>query len=147
MIDVKTLRIGSHVLAGGKRIRICGITKRKVGYHLIGKPCERLTYVMACEVEPIPITPELLKELGFEELKSNPPKDPEVRRNTDGIKLPKIYLKTIGNAEIRMVDTYGKDWRIQAYMDGYVVIFGCVEYLHEVEMLVYQAMDVELITD
>lgn len=65
MIDVKTLRIGSHVCVGGKHVRICGITKRKVGYHENGKPCEHLRYARLNEVEPIPITPELLEKIGF----------------------------------------------------------------------------------
>lgn len=66
MIDVKTLRIGSHVCIGGKHVRICGITKRKVGYHENGKPCEHLRYARLNEVEPIPITPELLEKIGFD---------------------------------------------------------------------------------
>ncbi len=65
-INIKQIHIGSHVLVNGNRVRVCGITKRKVGYHLMGKPCERLTYARTCEVEPIPITPTLLEELGFE---------------------------------------------------------------------------------
>lgn len=66
MIDVKKLSIGSHVCVDGKRVRICGITKRKVGYHSTGKPCEHLRYARLSEIEPIPITLELLTELGFE---------------------------------------------------------------------------------
>lgn len=66
MIDVKTLRIGSHVCVGGKHVRICGITKRKVGYHANEKPCEHLQYARLNEVKPILLTIELLTELGFE---------------------------------------------------------------------------------
>ena len=66
MIDIKTLHIGSHVCVGGKRVRICGITKRKIGYHATGMPCEHLRYARLDEIGLIPITPELLAELGFQ---------------------------------------------------------------------------------
>lgn len=71
MIDIKTLTIGSHVLVGGKRVKVCGITKRKVGYHEKGKPCEHLRYARLNEVEPIPITPDLLEELGLDIIKTS----------------------------------------------------------------------------
>lgn len=64
MIDVKTLRIGSHVCVGGKHVRICGITKRKVGYHENGKPCGHLRYARLSDVEPILIASELLEKIG-----------------------------------------------------------------------------------
>lgn len=63
MIDIKTLHIGSHVCVGGKRVRICGITKRKVGYHENGKPCEHLRYARINEVEPIPIATGFLEKI------------------------------------------------------------------------------------
>ena len=66
-VDIKTLHIGSHVLVGGKRVRVCGITKCKIGYHHPDdRPNANLGYARIHEVEPIPITPDLLKELGFE---------------------------------------------------------------------------------
>lgn len=120
-VDVKTLRIGSHVLAGGKRIRICGITKRKVGYHLMGKPCERLTYVRDCEVEPIPITPDLLAELGF-----------QYRDNT--------YWERwfLGGFDIERKEG-------SSYFDYNSEIR--LEYLHELEDLYYLIYGVELINE
>lgn len=66
MIDIRTLHIGSHVSVDGKYVRICGITKRKVGYHATEKPCEHLQYARLNEVKPILLTIELLTELGFE---------------------------------------------------------------------------------
>lgn len=65
-IDIKQLHIGSHVIVNGERVRVCGITRRKIGYHATGKPGEHLRYARLNEVEPIPITPDLLEELGFE---------------------------------------------------------------------------------
>lgn len=61
-VDVKTLRVGSHILVNGKRERVRGLDEDN-GL-IIRFPAE---YAMANEVEPIPITPDLLKELGFEE--------------------------------------------------------------------------------
>ena len=60
-VDVKQLRIGSHILVNGKRERVRGLDEDN-GL-IIRFPAE---YVLASEVEPILITPELLKELGFE---------------------------------------------------------------------------------
>lgn len=65
-VDIKELRIGSHILVGCQRVRVCGITQRKIGYHATGKPGEHLRYARLNDVEPIPVTPALLKELGFE---------------------------------------------------------------------------------
>lgn len=67
MVDIKTLRIGAHISIGGKRVRVCGITKRKIGYH---HPDDRnnahLRYARINDVESISLTSELLTELGFE---------------------------------------------------------------------------------
>lgn len=66
-INISTLHIGSHVLVDGKRVRVCGITKRKIGYHHPGgRKDTHLCYARLNEVEPIRITPELLTEIGFE---------------------------------------------------------------------------------
>lgn len=59
-VDIKTLRIGSHILVNGKRERVRGLDEDN-GL-IIRFPAE---YVNANEVEPIPITHELLEELGF----------------------------------------------------------------------------------
>lgn len=65
-IDIKSLHIGSHGLVDGKRVCVCGITKRKIGYHHPGgRKDAHLCYARLNEIEPIPITPDLLKELGF----------------------------------------------------------------------------------
>lgn len=77
-IDIKTLRIGSHILINGKRVCVCGIrrtpnlnnamtivqytTKDIVVFGEI--PAES-------NIEPIPITSDILKELGFEEDKTD----------------------------------------------------------------------------
>lgn len=58
--DIKTLRIGSHILVDGKRERVRGLDEDN-GV-IVRFPAE---YVNASEVEPIAITAELLEELGF----------------------------------------------------------------------------------
>lgn len=68
MIDVKELRIGSHFHIGGLRRRVIGIngnTGRLVGRmrDKEGKVCDDV--YRAEYIEPIPITEELLRELGF----------------------------------------------------------------------------------
>lgn len=59
------LRVGNLVNYNGKVVKVEQITKRKIGYHT--KPNEtRMNYARLCEVEPIPITDELLLKNGFE---------------------------------------------------------------------------------
>lgn len=59
-VDIKQLRIGSHILVNGKRERVRGLDEDN-GL-IIRFPAE---YVNANEVEPISITPTLLEELRF----------------------------------------------------------------------------------
>ena len=59
-VDVKQLRIGSHILVDGKRERVRGLDEDNV--LIVRLPAE---FVMVNEVEPIPITPALLEELRF----------------------------------------------------------------------------------
>lgn len=59
-VDVKTLRIGSHVaICGGERIRVTAIRSNGIVTTSLGDMDEK-------NLTPIPITPELLKELGFQ---------------------------------------------------------------------------------
>jgi hypothetical protein len=120
-IDVKTLRIGSHVLVGGQRVRVCGITQRKIGYHATGKPCEHLHYARLNEVEPISITPSLLKELGFEDCAKK-------RWHTED------WEKRWGECQyLSFTKLYRGEWRVH-YFDG-AKDRGqtVVRYLHEAE--------------
>lgn len=59
-VDIKTLRIGSHILVNGKRERVRGLDEDN-GI-IVRFPAG---YVMTNEVEPIPITPALCEELRF----------------------------------------------------------------------------------
>lgn len=74
MIDIKTLRIGSHILVNGKRVCVCGIRRTPnlnnaltiVQYTTKDIVVFGEVPAGSNKVEPIPITPELLEELGFE---------------------------------------------------------------------------------
>ena len=58
------LRIGNLVMYNGEVVRVEQITKKKIGYHT--KPNEtRMNYARLCEIEPIPITEDLLLKIGF----------------------------------------------------------------------------------
>lgn len=64
-IDSKSLMLGDWVkYTNPPYIQVANITKKKIGYHI--KPNEpRMHYVRTCEVEPIPLTPEILEKNGF----------------------------------------------------------------------------------
>lgn len=66
-VDIKTLRIGSHVEYDGKRVRICSLKTNMANYDDgKGKPrCFGSNLAYYKRMQPIPITPGLLKELGF----------------------------------------------------------------------------------
>lgn len=64
MIDIKTLRIGSHLSHNGRRVRVALV--REDGCICECKDNGQDVIVgLGVEKQPIPITPELLKELGF----------------------------------------------------------------------------------
>lgn len=130
-IDVKTLRIGSHILVNGKRERVRGLDEDN-GL-IIRFPAE---YVLASEVEPIAITPELLKELGFKWRK-----DSSCWRryhNYDGVRY---------DWGIYAYDCDGGTWCFSLYLPDFRIkpqLYG--NDLHEIEgQLAYY--DVELIPD
>lgn len=115
-IDIKSLRIGSHILVNGKRERVRGLDEDN-GL-IIRFPAES---VNANEVEPIPITPELLKELGL---------------NVINYGCSEHWF--LGNFDL----THNTDSCYWDY-DGTIRI----EFLHELEDLYYLKYGVELIPD
>lgn len=123
-VDVKTLRIGSHVEYEGKRVCVDEIRTLR-----IDEPIRLLVSYNGLmysnpsidEVEPIPITPELLAELGF-----------QYRDNT--------YWERwfLGGFDIERKEgssyfNYNSEIRL--------------EYLHELEDLYYLIYGVELIKE
>lgn len=110
-VDVKTLRIGSHILVDGKRERVRGLDEDN-GL-IVRFPAE---YVNASEVEPIPLTSELLEELGF--------------RKEDGFM--RLWNKD-DNGRFSYIEfsAIGDKWRLYpSGADGGNIV---VRYLHEAE--------------
>lgn len=132
-IDIKSLRIGSHILVDGKRERVRGLDEDN-GL-IIRFPAE---YVLASEVEPIAITPELLKELGFEYHEYE-------NGNLWEWRFDDLY-KAYGYLEFDDDDTL--TWRGHLWhMDEIETDFRRVRYLHELENLFYVFYEKELIPD
>ncbi|WP_290144773.1 hypothetical protein [Muribaculum intestinale] len=65
-VDIKSLRIGSHVLWNGKRRKVDAITKDSIAFRIADSERKEYDNATIEQIEPIAITPELLKELGFE---------------------------------------------------------------------------------
>lgn len=126
MVDIKTLRIGSHVLVEGKRERVRGMDEDN-GL-IVRFPAE---YVMANEVEPIPITPEILKELGFVNTSSS-------RRitYTKGSEYEDLWI------EVRNLKDRWEVFVSDNNLDGRIVC----RYLHEAELFLV-LHNIELVKD
>lgn len=68
MIDIRELRIGSSVLLCGNRVKVTELSQEQIA---VGNYVERegskfpIGYT-SDQIDPIPITEELLRELGFE---------------------------------------------------------------------------------
>lgn len=146
-IDIKSLRIGSHILVNGVRARVEQLSTlrydKNEAFHLLvrgispdtGKVGEVGCFVNDEAVEPIAITSELLKELGFGYLHKSP---------DDFKKLDKGFLIKF----YRIRDSQDNEWRIIAEgRDG--VDYGQIlcRYLHEAEAFLYLTTQTELIPD
>lgn len=129
MIDIKSLRIGSHILVNGKRVCVCGIRRTPnlnnaltiVQYTTKDIVVFGEVPAGSNKVEPIPITPELLEELGFE-------------------------IKDYGYNEfwwLRSFNLNHKPDSIYWDYDGSI----SVDCLHELESLYYLIYGVELIKE
>lgn len=136
-IDIRQLHIGSHIAINGERERVRGLDEDN-GL-IVRFPAE---YVMASEVEPIPITPALLEELGFEK---------ETWPEYDDMT---AYKKKIGDGVYR-IEIMSPDWAGFSY--GYTEIYGITAkfhcwsmptpYLHNLEQFIYDVTQKELIKD
>ena len=116
-VDVKTLTIGSHILVDGKRVRVALV--RDDGCICEYKDNGQDVIVgLGIEKKPIPITPELLTELGFER---------DIRRGITAYQMKRGEM-WIGVAAMR-----DGLWRIEAMDDTYNYGNCIVRYLHEAE--------------
>lgn len=129
-VDVKSLRIGSHILVNGKRERVRGLDEDD-GL-IVRFPAE---YVSANEAEPISITPEILTEIGFKYHEYDNGKLWEWD-------LPDGY-KDYGYLEFDEETT--TIWRGRLWSMKEIEVEFNVEYLHDLENIFYMFYGVELI--
>lgn len=129
-VDIKQLRIGAHVLLSreNKRVRVEGITKRKIGYHMRADKTDHLAYARLNEIEPIPITSELLVELGFNCTCMDEDGEEAIK--------DRICLR-----QFRGMDC----WSLLIDIDDPIGFL--VRYLHEVENFTYLTLGKELIEE
>lgn len=120
MIDISTLSIGSHVLFDGERVEIEGISIVGVVYGV--KATNDEVWYHPSEFAPIPITEELLTELGFEKLKD--PQFKYAKRYKDNVGL---FVKIITDGVIR-IEAWDK-----------VILRGNLicRHLHELEAFIF----------
>lgn len=143
-VDVKQLRIGSHILVDGVKARVSKIINPPLervmpGIGLLhfntvidGNICECSCPVCADGIEPIAITPELLKELGF-----------KFRKNAGGSwcisdKKGGYFYATVCSDSTCIVTHY-PDFGFQSRV--------VCTYLHELEAFAYLISQTELIPD
>lgn len=120
-MDIRELRINTSVLLDGKRVRITELAKVGLVYGV--KFADDETWYDLSEIDPIPITEELLKELGFD------------KREIEG--LPPYWRKD----DITFEWSCWDKWRVAINDSEYAY----VEYLHEAETFVYLTTKKELI--
>ena len=137
MIDINTLHIGSHVRIGDKMHRIAAIDalNGQIGidaYTTDAKGVKHPFGYKVEEVEPIPITEELLMELGFVNTSST-------RRivYTKGCEYDGLWVEVRNLKDRWEVFVSDNDW------DGRMV----VRYLHELEAFLYLTTKTELIKE
>lgn len=136
MIDINTLHIGSTVSIGGKMQRVSAIDalNGQIGidaYTIDTKGVKHPFGYKIEDVEPIPITEELLTELGFE-------------------KAPfKSYRRDLGESEPFIHFHYITDgrWRMEVSDDTRNHGNIACEYLHQAEAFLYLTTKTELIKE
>lgn len=138
--DVKELRIGSHIMFNGLRNRVVGIEiEDDENAPILIKTLERIenkTIDMALEpneIDPIPITDELLKELEFERLDD----------------LGSVcYMKDIENYNVAVIYDRGHKCFMAAVGQGsHGKFIAACKHLHQLENVVYMATRKELVKD
>ncbi len=148
-IDVKTLRIGAHINVNGVRAKVVQLNTLswdgKDAFHALVRgvsPDDGEVREVGCFVDdeaaqPIEITPELLKEMGFKYHEYDNGKLWEMEF-ADGFH---SYL----NLEFDE-DTTGV-WEANLWDCKELVVNAKIEFLHELENYVYLVYNKELIQD
>lgn len=130
-MDIKELRIGSSVLFNGERVKVQRIEGDDVTDAII---CER-GWIPLEELDPIPITEELLKELGFEKDDDKP---------FSNILFKEIPIE-IGKLWMKICPAYDEEEGWSISVGSYRECRTFVKYLHELEAFVYLTTKQELI--
>lgn len=132
-IDVKELRIGSHVDVNGERCRVNSVSNPWVFVDRV----EDVYTAHEDELEPIPLSPELLKEMGFEE------------EDWHGMTL---YRKQMTTGSLLNEYVVASELKNNPNDNVFEVQFGArammdIRYLHELENIMYLTFKEELIKD
>lgn len=153
MIDSKTLRIGSHVLYNGKRMVVCCISGAVHGADIsLIEPKEIVVYkdVWACNIEPIPITAELLTGLGFEKVTLQTHPKPIIQYvDAESIKAQAedLDVRVVPRITIQHINVRNPFWSVSAYGEDMEDNRMAVRYLHELEAFLYLTTKTELIKE
>lgn len=155
-LDIKTLRTGSTVLYKGERVEVWSIEKECGCYgitvHNKAKKYEDNMFHSSKEpyliqtgvkrLDPIPITEELLRELGFE-------------YGTDWNRYSRKYY--LGKNDVGedtyyeiIMNRWNDKWIISIfhyYIICETILLSSVKYLHELEQFVFMTCKTELISN
>lgn len=131
-VDIKSLRIGSHVMWNGKRRKVDAITEEGIAFRIADTEQKMYDSATIESVEPIAITPELLTELGF-----------QFRKSAGGSwcisdKKGGYFYATVCSDSTCVVTHY-PDFGFQSRV--------VCTYLHELEAFAYLIAQTELIPD
>lgn len=161
MIDINELRVGAHIIVNGIRAKIVGISNPsglENGLYQIsaeaipplsGKKTVVICMAKSGEIEPIPITAELLQELGL--AKSCGDVVAFIDTKSAKVMAEKNGENVIPTIEVWQ-DEYTRPYWIVAVMcsNGDIPLpHGriAVRYLHELEAFVYMTTKTELIKE
>lgn len=154
MIDIGTLHIGSHVSICGKMHRVAAIDalNGQIGIDAYTTDAKGVKHPFGYnieDIEPIPITPELLTELGFE--KREIPTFPD--STTMYVDAEYAKLRAEGNRlvvpriTIQYFNITNPYWSVSAFGKNMEDNKAAVRYLHELEQFLYLATKTELIKE
>lgn len=150
MINPKELRVGAHVDCRGFYREVCGILGDRIALIVKRHPlkgCETASFASDF-ISPIPITEELLTELGFEKkmLPTFPPRPYYIDAESAKLKAEGVKL-----VEPRIAISYAKVefpfWYVEVHCEDMSDNRMAVRYLHELEQFLYLTTKTELIKE
>lgn len=136
MINQKTLHVGSHIMVNGVRARIESIGDADyIGYTTIDDSVIYIADPSMSYVEPIPLTAQVLAEIGFEE------------KINCGIK---VFQKLSDEKSVKFIYDGPGIWRCNCYADkdsvSRVGMARRISYLHQAEQML-SVYGIELIKE